>query len=165
MDTLEQVRPIDTTEAGTLVDQVAHDEQQFLHLLLRTVDPTWIHLDLPMGQLKALATVAHSGPLPVGQLGSVLGIGKPAATLLVDALVRRELVARSEDPDDRRRTLVRISARGRTLMDELHMGRECSESRFLEWLGQLQEDDLAALARGLRALVAVASADSRVRNT
>lgn len=165
MNTLEKTGLTDTPETALLVKQVAHDQRQFLHLLLSSADPTWMNLDLPMGQLKALAMVSYRGPLPIGRLGSILGIGKPAATLLVDALVRRELVARSEDSDDRRRTLVQLSARGRTLMDELHLGRECSENRFLEWLEQLQEGDLSALARGLRALVAVASADSRARIT
>lgn len=59
----------------------------------------------------------------MGRLGSALGIGKPAATALVDALVRRELVERSEDPDDRRRTLVRLNTRRRSTQSRLAQKR------------------------------------------
>ncbi len=152
---------MNATERARLIEQVLLEQQEFLHAALASAGPRWAQLDLTMGQLKALVTVAEGGPLPVGRLGAALGIGKPAATLLVDALVRRGLVERSEDPEDRRRTLVRLSAQGRELMDELLRGRR---DRLSTWLAQLEDDDLLALARGLRALVAVAAAQSQARS-
>jgi DNA-binding MarR family transcriptional regulator len=142
-------------ERADLIAQIVHDQRQLRELVWEASGARWTELDLTMAQLKALVAVADAGCLPVGQLGARLGIGKPHATLLVDALVRRGLVERREDPADRRRTLVRLSARGRQLIDDLILGRL---SQLAAWLGQLDDDDLAALARGLRALVAVASA-------
>ncbi len=152
---------MDAAERACLIEQVLLQQWEFVRAALSSAGPRWLQLDLTMGQLKALVTVAEAGPLPVGRLGAALGIGKPAATLLVDALVRRGLVERSEDPEDRRRTLVRLSAQGGELMDELLRGRR---DRLAGWLAQLDDDDLLALARGLRALVAVAAAQSQARS-
>lgn len=152
---------MDAAERACLIEQVLLQQWEFVRAALSSSGPRWLQLNLTMGQLKALVTVAEAGPLPVGRLGAALGIGKPAATLLVDALVRRGLVERSEDPEDRRRTLVRLSAQGGELMDELLRGRR---DRLAGWLAQLNDDDLSALARGLRALVAVAAAQSQARS-
>ncbi|MBI4493401.1 MAG: hypothetical protein HY690_11490 [Chloroflexi bacterium] len=47
------------------------------------------------------------------------------------------------------------------LLDELLQGRR---DRLAGWVGQLDDHNLAELARGLQALVAVASAASRARS-
>ena len=151
-----------TAARERLLVQVIGDQRRLVRQLLQDeAGPRWAQLDLTIAQLRALLTIAGSGPLPVGRLGAALGIGKPAASLLVDALVRRELVVRSEDSDDRRRTLVRLSAGGQELLDELSQGRR---ERLLGWVRQLDDDELAALARGLRALVAVVCAEAMARS-
>ncbi|MPZ13214.1 MAG: MarR family transcriptional regulator [Chloroflexi bacterium] len=150
-----------TLDRAQLIEQVMQDQQQLLYLSLGSSRLPWAHIDLTMAQLKALITVACSGPLPVGQLGVALGIGKPAASLLVTALVGRGIVVRSEDPVDRRRTLVHISTRGQELVNELLQGRREAASTLL---ARLDDDDLVALARGTRALVAAAATGSRARS-
>src|SRR5439155_21058303 len=90
----------------------------------------------------------------VGHLAQALGIGKPAASILVDRLVHLALVQRDEDRADRRRTLVRLSGRGEELVLGLRQGRR---ERVRQWASQLTDADLAALRRGLRALAAVAA--------
>lgn len=149
-------------ERNRVAEQAMQDQRQiFDHLIRDGVVPRLVRSDLTMAQLRALLTVAHRGPLAVGQLGGILGVGKPTASLLIDALVGHNLVERNEDPVDRRRTLVRISQRGRELVDEARQGRQ---ERLLGWLAELDETDLLALARGLRALLAVASAASRAES-
>lgn len=148
-------------DRSRLIDQVMEDHDRVLHLIKEIVNPRWPLLDLTMAQLRALIAIAHSGPIPVGRLGAALGVGKPAATLLVDALARLDLVLRREDPEDRRRTLVELSPRGRALLDEFFASRR---ERLLAWAGKLDDGDLAALARGLHALVAVATGTSRAES-
>jgi DNA-binding MarR family transcriptional regulator len=59
-----------------------------------------------------------------------------------------------EDRDDRRRTLVMLSATGGELVARLQRsGGEQMEG----WMAQLSSEDLAALTQGLRALAAVVS--------
>jgi DNA-binding MarR family transcriptional regulator len=122
-------------------------------------DPAWLQLDLTMGQLKALFVLAD-GASTVGGLAGALGIGKPAASILVDRLFQVELITREEDPCDRRRTLVRLTPRGHELVAQLRQG---SEERLRNLLSQLAEGDLAALVQGLQALAQItASSPGRV---
>lgn len=116
----------------------------------------WTQLDLTMSHLKALVAIADEGSLPIGRVAAALGVGKPAS-LLVEALVQLDLVVRDADTEDRRRTLVRLSAGGQELIDRL---THVAIGRLREWLAQLDDAELAAMARGLRALVAVASSSA-----
>jgi DNA-binding MarR family transcriptional regulator len=145
----------------SLIAQVVRDQQELVGLWGRSAGPSWLELELTMAQMKAAMMLSMSGPVPIGKLGAMLGMGRPAATLLVDALVRLGLVVRSEDPDDRRRTLVQLSPNGETLTYELRQGRK---EQFAAWIAQLEDDDLASLANGLQALVAVASGKSRPKS-
>ena len=117
--------------------------------------PTWLRLDLTMAQFKALAAVEGSGGIGVCGLARELGMGDSAASLLVDQLVRRGYVGRKTDRTDRRRVHLTATSRGRTLLGELREGHGQSLER---WLDELDDDQLEALTRGLRALALAASA-------
>src|SRR6266581_192862 len=86
-------------ERETLLEEALREHAAVLHCLRANAGAVWFNLDLTMGQLKALQVIARQGPLSIGGLGGVLGVGKPAASLLVDALVRLGLVDRAEDPN------------------------------------------------------------------
>ena len=139
-----------------LVEEVLEAQQQLLRKEHDAAMANWLHLELTMGQMKALFALDQSGPVPVGRLAAALGIGKPGASMLVDRLVQLGLVERTEDPLDRRRTLTSLSPRGRDLVAGLRQGRR---ERVEAWLRQLDDAELASLARGLRALVRVASVE------
>jgi DNA-binding MarR family transcriptional regulator len=124
------------------------------HALHRGTMPEWVHLELTMGQLKTLMTLASEGDMNVSGLAERLEVGKPAASILVDRLVQLGYAERTEDAEDRRRTLVAPTATGRELVARL---RQDGGGRLTRLLEQLDADDLAALTRGLRALAAVAS--------
>ena len=79
-----------------------------------------------------------------------------SASLLVDQLVRRGFATRTQDPDDRRRVQVGASTLGEELLTELRHGQQRS---LEDWVADLDEDDLDALGRGLRALADSAAAD------
>jgi DNA-binding MarR family transcriptional regulator len=121
--------------------------------LFRTTMPEWIHLDLTMGQLKTLMALASQPTLNVSTLAETLNISKPTASILVDQLVQRGYVARTEDAEDRRRTLLTLSQQGSDLVAELRQSDP--KGRMMQWLEMMDPDDLAALTRGLQAMVAV----------
>jgi DNA-binding MarR family transcriptional regulator len=114
--------------------------------------PEWTHLDLTMGQLKTLMALSSHDSMTVSALAEALNVGKPTASLLVDRLVQLGYVARAEDREDRRRTLVTLSATGSDLTRNLRQGKL---ERFTRWLAEMDTDDLVALQQGLRALAAV----------
>ena len=143
-----------TIARDQLIDNALQAQKQIVQAM-HAAEPAWLQLDLTMGQLKGLFTLAD-GPLTIGQLAEALGSGKPAASILVERLVQLGSVERAEDPLDRRRTIARVTPQGEELVARLRQG---GRDRLRTWLSRLGDDDLAALVQGLQALATVASSD------
>jgi DNA-binding MarR family transcriptional regulator len=123
--------------------------------------PKWVAFDLTFSQLRSLVLLGHHGALTVGDLAKLLGLGKPAASVLVQQLVEQRLVERSEDVKDRRRTLVRLATRGTELMS----GRqEQREAKLRRWLSQMDSEQLTGLLRGLDVLLEILKSDQSQAN-
>lgn len=130
----------------------------FSDALRLAILPSWITADLTISQLKAIFILAHHGMLTVSELAKLLGIGNPGASILVQQLVEQELAVRSEDIQDRRRTLVSLTVQGTKLISGR---REQLEARLSQWLSQLDDDELTGLLRGFRALAEIVRGASR----
>jgi DNA-binding MarR family transcriptional regulator len=122
--------------------------------MLNSSASKWRDLDISMQQLRAIYFLRDEEEASVGRLAELFGIGLPAASLLADRLVRAGYVERREDPADRRRVLLSLTRVGLRLVTDL---REGSHALLRRWMSSLSEEDLAALARGWRALADVAS--------
>jgi DNA-binding MarR family transcriptional regulator len=133
----------------SLTDEIVDDMAAVYATLQELKAPTWVRLDLTMAQFRALVVVNHRRGITVGELGCQLSIGQSAASLLVEHLVRRGLVGRTEDPADRRRALLGCTPAGEELIAEL---RRLSRQTLKEWLSPLSDEDLEGMARGLRLL-------------
>lgn len=119
--------------------------------------PRWLELHISMAQLKGMFVLSHLKQSTISEFAETLHIGRSAASLLVDRMVQDGLVERTEDAEDRRRMMIRLSPRGVEMVDRLR--QEKAERGLLPvWLEKLSTSDLQALAQGLRALAAVAQA-------
>jgi DNA-binding MarR family transcriptional regulator len=67
--------------------------------------------------VPALLTVTLEGPLSVTELADELGLSLSTTSLMVGELSRAGLLERSEDEEDRRRTIVRLNERCRPDVD------------------------------------------------
>jgi DNA-binding MarR family transcriptional regulator len=114
--------------------------------------PNWLDADLTVSQLRAVYLLAYHGTLSIGELAGLLKLGYPAASVLVQQLVRQQLAERSEDTRDRRRSWVRLTERGARLVGDR---RERREAQFLPRLNRLSDEELIGLQRGLEALVSL----------
>ena len=139
-----------------LIEEALETQKRVMMALRAGIDTAWLESDVTIAQIKALMYIAREGPTIISDVADAFGVGRPAASVLVDHLVERRLVERSEDPEDRRRTIVRLSTRGEELVTQFH---EAGRERMRKCLSQLAEEDLSALVRGLRALAAVVGAD------
>ena len=112
----------------------------------------WAHVDLSIAQVRTLFCLAEGGPMVIGHLAHRLGIGVSTGGHLVDKLVHAGLVERTEDPEDRRRTLARLTPAGEEFCARLFdtMGRQMPSL-----IREMSEEDQAALLQGLRALARV----------
>jgi DNA-binding MarR family transcriptional regulator len=145
-----------TWQADPTTTEVLEAFRDVMQALEADSEPSWTLLDFTMGQIRGLMTLTKAGPLTIGELAGALGISQPSASILVGHLVRAGLVERAEDPADRRRTFARLSRRGEELLGQI---RQDKRERVRRWLAELADDDLTALARGLRALAAAARAE------
>jgi len=132
-------------------------ESQFLvaRYMVGKQPQDWVQLDLTIGQVKTLMLLAGKPDQTVSQVAERLGSGKPTASILIDRLVQLGLVRRSEDANDRRRTLVSLTDAGSDLVTRLRQG---NLDQLVEWLQAMAPADLAALRHGLEALAAIAAA-------
>jgi DNA-binding MarR family transcriptional regulator len=147
----------DSEQRCALADECAGAAHRLMAALARTDAPAWLHLEISMAQFKALMAIATRGPLMVGALARALGISEPSASLLVDRLEEHELARREIDPEDRRRTLVVPTTTAIELLERLQQGRR---ERFAELIGDLSDDELAALRLGISALARAAEDDA-----
>lgn len=137
-----------------LVERILERAGSLFRLLHASQAQDWLTVDLTMPQLKALMCVAHaSGGATSGQIAHGLGVGLSTVTGIVDRLSEHGLVARGEDPEDRRVTRVVPTPRGRELVDRLLQYRN---ERLTAILRRLEPDQLAVVEQALSYLVGAA---------
>lgn len=66
---------------------------------------------------KLLSVIAEHEPATLNEVAAAVGRGAPAVSRSVDSLVRAGLVERTEDPANRRRLALRLSAAGRSSLE------------------------------------------------
>jgi DNA-binding MarR family transcriptional regulator len=71
-----------------------------------------------------------------------LGLSLPSASRAVDGLVKRDLVARTEHPDDRRQRLLALTAAGHELADKIVAARIEGLEQFASSLSEIERERL-----------------------
>jgi DNA-binding MarR family transcriptional regulator len=108
---------------------------------------------LSMTQCKVLLELGGLGQTAeawqVGDLAAVFGVSLPSMSRAVDALVRGKLATRVEDPDDRRARQVRITAKGKDLVETLLTVRQTGIEAFAATLSAAQRRKLDAAVDAL----------------
>lgn len=74
---------------------------------------------LKKNHTKIISILYQHEPLTLTEIGKRLDIEKGSLTTLIDQLEEREFVIRSEDPEDRRKSLIALSSQGRKAMNRI----------------------------------------------
>jgi DNA-binding MarR family transcriptional regulator len=112
----------------------------------------WIELNLTMSQLKSLFYIEFQDNISIGELSRVLKMAQPNVTALVDFLVKEGLVRRKENPEDRRKLILKTTTKGKKLIADL---QNSLTSEMSEYLDLLSVEQLQALADGLQPMINV----------
>lgn len=83
-------------------------------------------------QLRVLVMVASRGTLNLAAVAAGLGVHASNATRAVDRLVVAGLLARGDDPTDRRNLLLELTPAGRSLVDGVMEHRRAAVVEILE---------------------------------
>lgn len=106
----------------------------------------------PLLSVPQLRTMIFLNRYPGASLSSVaehLGVTKATASTLVEKLVQRGLVDRSEHPQERRRHVLTLTDSGMQLFQKV---REATRTSIATVLASLPEEKLVKIAEGLALL-------------
>lgn len=132
--------------AGLLLDTVPLVMRTLHEVIHEISDP-----ELTVGQFRTLMFVHKHEGANLSAAAEHLGLRLASTSKLVDHLVRRRLLGRAHDPADRRRMVLRLTARGDALLQEAN---ELARRRLAGVLNKLEGGELATLRAGLGMLQA-----------
>jgi DNA-binding MarR family transcriptional regulator len=138
------------------LDRVVAVFDAMMHRLMAGHAPELNAIDLTMSQTKAMYLVLAAGQLRMSELAARLGVTSSTATGVVDGLVGQGLLARHEDPADRRQVVVTATAEAEATLERF---RELNSRRMRQMLSHVAADDLAVIERALHVLDAALAAD------
>ncbi|SQC01138.1 MarR family winged helix-turn-helix transcriptional regulator [Clostridium tetanomorphum] len=96
----------DTTE---LIVDILIDNIMFDRLLLN------FNLELPKNQSMVLGVLYEEESLPISEIGKKLEISKPQMTVIIDKLIKQDLVERIPDKKDRRVININLTTKGKNI--------------------------------------------------
>ena len=111
------IRVSNQSAADAAAMRAARGAGRAIARLARQVEHGLAPMELSLQQYRALALLAE-GPAGATRLAERLTVSPPSVTAVIDGLVARRLVARTPDPDDRRRLSLALTKTGRRLLLE-----------------------------------------------
>lgn len=125
------------------VDAVVAASQVLVAVVAQSVAETGGTVTLP--QLRVLVMVGTEGPLNLSTVARGLGVHPSNATRTCQRLVQAGLLARQDDPNDRRNVAVTLTVEGRRLVDSVMDHRRRAIERMLRQLPARQRAHLASV--------------------
>ena len=104
---------------------------------------------LSVSQFRTLAMIAHHPGASLADVAAHVGLGSPAMSVLVDGLVRRRLLTRVSAANDRRRSSLGLTTRGRAVHDQAW---KATWRMLATRLSSMPGDDVATIARAVTLL-------------
>jgi len=99
----------------------------------------------PAHAWKVITVLGAFGPLSASQINSHTTLEMDKVSRIVDRLVEQGLATRGQDPDDRRRVVIALTARGKRVNAQIEQMIADMEREFLIALGPEQRESLYML--------------------
>jgi DNA-binding MarR family transcriptional regulator len=145
------------TAKQELVQRILGLQLQIQRSLRDDAPEPWLALNLSIAQLKCLFFIGFAGVTNFTRLAEALNVTAPNISGIIERLVEHGLVSRESNQTNRRMQMLKLTPAGADLVSGL---KERTTAHFSRLLGSLSLEDLAALARGLKALSKAAAKDS-----
>jgi DNA-binding MarR family transcriptional regulator len=136
----------------TTPDACAHAVMETVPMVMRFIRAEMRRHGAPLlsvPQLRALAFLHRNPGACLFHVADHLGVTRPTASVIVDRLVRRGLLARSEDPRERRRIVLTLTPKGRRLLEQ---ARSATRSWMAGVLAPLSRATLRQIEEGVSLL-------------
>src|ERR687886_275860 len=106
-----------TSERGIDLERFTEAWDEFTNALMRARSRAWRQpTPLTPAQYYLLLALSHEPGLGVGEMAAAAGCSSPTATRMLDGLERDGIVVREHSAEDRRRTIVSLTPKGKRLL-------------------------------------------------
>ena len=130
-----------------LVRRILKLSEGIFNAMPANIPDEWLTSDLTLAQLRVLLVLHFGGPSRMSAIASVLDIALPTATGIIDNLVKKNLVVREADSQDRRLVICRLSDEGQNLINRLWLSGQFHMKHLLDGLTAEQLEKTAEVAR------------------
>ncbi|MFY9812788.1 MAG: MarR family transcriptional regulator [Dehalococcoidales bacterium] len=140
-------------DSKNLVKQILYASENIFQVMGITIPPEWLMTDMTVAQLRVLLLLHTEGPSRMSSIAATLGIAVSTATGIIDNLVRKELVIRSADTEDRRVVICGLSPRGQEIINSIWIYGQLQMKKLLNGLSPEQLEKAKEVAEMLLANV------------
>jgi DNA-binding MarR family transcriptional regulator len=128
---------------------------EFSTALLRARSRAWQQpTPLTPAQYYLLRALSHEPGLGVGEMAAAAGCSSPTATRMLDGLERDGIVAREPSSEDRRRTIVSLTRKGKSVLARQRRHHDDKRQRLYEQLSPAERAQAEQLLRRLAEVIA-----------
>jgi DNA-binding MarR family transcriptional regulator len=118
------------SDLDALTEAVLYASRALVAIAARSLSAAPSDVTLP--QYRALVVLASRGPQRAADLAAELDVAPSSISRLCDRLVRKRLVSREASPEDRREVTIKITPRGRELVDAVTKVRRREINRVVK---------------------------------
>jgi len=119
-------------ENKVIIGRILGLSNDIFNAIRLTIPPEWLTSDMTVAQLRILMLIHAEGATRMSSIAGTLKTSLPTITGTVDILVKKGLVSRSSDPDDRRLVFCSLSPAGKEVMGKMWtFGRQQIENLML----------------------------------
>jgi DNA-binding MarR family transcriptional regulator len=144
----------DEADRVARIDRVVASYELLMHRIASSHAPDLMEVAVTMSQAKVLYLIAASEGMRMSELAVRLGVSISTTSGLVDRLVDHGLLARHDDPADRRQVVVTITPTGKA---DLERFRELNAAQMRRLLARLGDSELDVVERATVLLAAAAA--------
>ena len=139
---------------GQLIDNILWLQDKMNNLILNYKADNWMQLELSIDQLKSLVLIWTRGKISFHELANALGITRSNITGIADRLVQNGLVTRHPNlTGDRRLQYLMLTEKGSGVLSKI---KQQTTEDMIQILASLNTEDLAALDKGMAAVIRAA---------
>jgi MarR family 2-MHQ and catechol resistance regulon transcriptional repressor len=102
-----------------------------------------------LSDFAVLEVLLHKGPLPVQEIGAKVLLTSGSMTAAIDRLAARGLVERTEDAEDRRTRIIRLTPTGRATIRSAFRSHKQAMEQAVSSVGREDREQLITLLRRL----------------
>jgi DNA-binding MarR family transcriptional regulator len=144
-------------ENEPLIADIMRAQQRLQHLFAYDRSDPLFSSQLTISQLKILMLLSAQPGTSGRELAGHMGVSLATLSGMIDRLVTADLVARQEDPKDRRVRRLTLTPTGAELIGSIITAGAEKQRRLLD---RLDEEELRVVAQAMNLLVRTATADA-----